>query len=282
MSNSVDKYPFEETPLKIIESLIDIQKDLIFIYHDNELILFNKASKNFFGVDDLSQFAREFGTLENRFMPHDFYFHGGKVQEDQTWQEAILSVDESERIVSMLNHKIKPHAFSVTVEVPLEGYELVFFHDITTDLIKRIMTDNNTNLDTDTKAYNRNYFEHISSRLTSAAIFNEKYLGLSLIELENSDKSLIQSVAESIHTQIRSDDMLVRWNEKSFLLVFLVSSEEHLELIGRKIVDTLRELHAASKARISMSVQRNEETIQAIIKRCSEALDDTNENLIYL
>ncbi|QOP41062.1 hypothetical protein [Sulfurimonas marina] len=277
MSDSVDKNLFEDTPLKIIESLIDIQKDLVFIYHDNEPVLFNKASRNFFGLETLEQFAREYGKLENRFMPHDFYFHAGKIEEQQSWLEAIESTDETDRIISMLNHKIKPHAFSVTIERPVDGYELVFFHDITTDLIKRIMTENNTNLDTDTHAYNRNYFEHISPRLISAATFNEKLIGICLIELENDEKDFIESVAATIKCNIRHDDMLVRWSKNSFLLVFLVASEEHANLVGRKIVDTLCHCQPTQTIRTAMSLQRTEDTVSTIIQRCENRLGETND-----
>lgn len=272
--NSSDKYPFEETSLKIIESLIDMQNDLVFVYYDNEPILFNKASRNFFGLESLEQFAREYGTLENRFMPHDFYFHAGKIENQQTWREAIKSLDEADRIVSMLNHKIKPHAFSVTVENPLDGYELVFFHDITTDLIKRIMTENKTNLDPDTGAYNRNYFEHISPRLISAATFNEKLLGICLIELASDETSLVQSVSQTIKDNIRHDDMLVRWNKKSFMVIFLVGSPEHAQLVGRKIVNNL---NLSQPVQTSMSVQGDEDNIQTIIQRCENALRETND-----
>lgn len=282
MKSSVSEFPFDHTSLKIIESLIDMNKDLVFVFHNDKPILFNKASKNFFGLDSLEEFAREFGTLENRFMPHDFYFHAEKTEENQTWRQAISSLDESDRIVSMLNHNIKPHAFSVTIDIPVDGYEIVFFHDITTDLIKRIMTENKTNLDTNTVAYTRNYFEHISSRLITAAIFNEKSIGICLVEFDSDDKNFIKSISESIKSNIRTDDMLVRWSEKSFVIVFLVGSEEHVHLFGRKIVDTIKELHLSQTVRIGMSVQREQDTVQKIIKRCENVLEDTQESFSFV
>lgn len=282
MNNSIDESPFEHNSLKVIESLIDMHKDLVFVYYNDKPILFNQASKDFFGVDTLKEFAREFGTLENRFVPHDSYFHGSKIGNQQTWQQAIISIDKSERIVSMLDHKIKPHAFGVTIEKPLEGYELIFFNDITSQLIKRIMTEHKTNLDSSTQAYNRKYFEHISPIILTAATFNEKLIGMCLIEFQNDEVGFTQNIAESIKKNIRDDDMLVRWTDRSFLLVFLVSSEDDARSVGRKIFETTNQFQAIQKTRVCMSLKKNEETIATMILRCETSLTETAENFIFV
>ncbi|MDH4943696.1 hypothetical protein [Sulfurimonas sp. C5] len=282
MNSSIEESPFEHNSLKVIESLIDMHKDLVFVYHNNKPILFNQASKVFFGVETLKEFAREFGTLENRFVPHDSYFHVSTIDNEHPWQQSIMSIEESDRIISMLDRKIKPHAFSVTVEIPLDGYELIFFNDITSQLIKRIMTENKTNLDSNTQAYNRTYFEHVSPIILTAATFNEKLIGICLVEFEHEEVEFAQSISESIKNQIREDDMLVRWNDKSFLLLFLISSEEDAHSVSQKIRDTLNQFQATHKTRVCMGLKNKHESIEAIISRCENSLTDTQENFISL
>lgn len=280
MNNSDDESQFENHSLKIIEALIDKHKDLVFVYHNSHPILFNQASRDFFGVDTLKEFAREFGTLENRFVPHDSYFHTSKIDNEDTWRQAISSIEHSERIVSMLDRKIKPHAFSVTVEKPVDGYELIFFNDITSQLIKRIMIESHTNLDSTSQAYSRKYFEHVFPMILTAATFNEKLIGTCLIEFEKDEVSFTQSVSESIKKQIRDDDMLVRWSERSFLLLFLIGSEEDADSVAHKIVETINQFQSIQKSRVCMSLKRSLETIATVIERCEVSLTDTQENFV--
>lgn len=270
--------PFNDQSLKVIESMIDKNKDLVFVFHNGEPILFNKASKDFFGVDTLKEFRREFGSLENKFVPHDSYFHASKTGEQETWQESLLALDKSEQIVSMISSHIKAHAFSVSIDIPLEGFEIIYFSDITTSLIKTIMTQNNTNLDSDSGAYSKKYFEHISPRFLSAAEFNEKLISTCLIELESDDNNLVQRVADSIKDNTRDDDMLVRWSSRSFLLASLIGSKEHAYSFGDKILTTIKQNRSQEKIRVAMTLQSEKDHIHTMISRCENRLKDSEES----
>lgn len=281
MNSLIDELHDKESLVKIIESLLDNQKDLVFVFYKNELVLFNKASKIFFGINTPIEFLREYGNLEHRFMPHDYYFHPGKIEDSKDWIEALYELSESKRIVSMLNHKIKPHAFSVDIKYPFKGCEIVYFSDITTELIKRIMTENHTNMDNETNAYNRNYFEHISSQLVSAAIFNEKLIGVSLVEF-NDEELLTQQMAQKLKNNIRSDDMLIRWNKKSFLLLFFLSEHQHVHFLGKKVLSTLEQSSLSHKVSICSSVQNDKESLDTLIQRCESQISENIEKYVII
>lgn len=268
--------------LEIINSLINKNNDLVFIFYENKLVLFNQAARKFFNVENIEHFQKEFGDLASRFVPHELYFHAGKITNTQTWQEAIQDLEKSKRIVSMFNHNFKPHAFSVTVDNPLEHYELICFHDITTSLIKSLMSENKTNIDQSSGAYNKNYFEHIAPGLINAADFNEKFIALCVINLNASDKENVYKLAENIKQQIRDDDMLIRWNDTNFLLACLLSSEDHALAVTKKILQTAKENRLFHNLQIVTTIKQNSESIKSAVKRCELKLEEATEEFLLV
>ncbi|MEJ2414068.1 MAG: hypothetical protein P8Y22_02145 [Sulfurimonas sp.] len=282
MADTNSNIALNKSALEIINSLINKNNDLIFLFYRNELVLFNQATRTFFDVEDIKHFQKEFGDLASRFVPHELYFHTGKITNDQTWQEAILDLEESKRIVSMFNHNFKPHAFSVTVDNPLEEYEVLFFHDITTSLIKSLMHENNTNLDQSSGAYNKNYFEHIAPGLIDAATFNEKFIALCMIRLNTSDKESLYTLSENIKQQIRDDDMLVRWNDTNFVLACLLSSEDHALAVTKKVLQTSKEEQSSPKLQIVTTLKQDGESIKNAIKRCEMKLEESTVEYLVI
>ena len=280
--SEIDKsFPLDNDAQTVIKALIDKNKDIIFVFHNNQLVLFNQAAQNFFHIDNIADFHKEFDSLENRFVPHDFYFHAEKISDNQTWQQAIMELEESKRIVSIFNHSFKPHAFSVSVDTPLDQYELIFFHDITTELIKSLMIENNTNLDQSSGTYNRNYFESISSGYIDAAAFNEKLIALCIINVTSKEQETMHNVAQDIKRQIRDDDMLTRWSKTSFLLTCLISSEDHALAVTKKILDSSTKNKIAS-LQIITTIKQSNESINSAIKRCEKKIQDTFEEYLVI
>ncbi|MGZ5209028.1 MAG: hypothetical protein ACXWB0_08435, partial [Sulfuricurvum sp.] len=206
---------------KLFQSAIDTQNNLIVLLHRNTPILFNKAFQNFTNLPTVKEFLREFGSLPNRFVPHDAYFHAGKTENPDEWTTALAALPEVDRIVSMINFRAEPYAFSVTIDAPAEEYTIVSFADISQDLIKRIMIENDVSIDKESGAYNHDYFVHTAKSFQNAAEFNEKVIGITMIELLSSDtdaKQYLHDFSSSIKSNIRQSDMLVRWEKKIFLL----------------------------------------------------------------
>ncbi|WP_428737771.1 hypothetical protein [Sulfurimonas sp.] len=281
MSDINKDLPLDESAQTLIKSLIDKNKDLVFVFYKNQLVLFNQAAQKFFHVDDIAHFTREFARLEDRFVPHNFYFHAEKISDNQTWQQAIMELEESKRIVSIFNHNFKPHAFSVIVDTLQDQYEVIFFHDITTDLIKSLMIENNTNLDESSGAYNRNYFENISSGYVDAASFNDKLIALCIINVNSKDKDTIYSVAQDIKRQIRDDDMLTRWSDTSFLLTCLIWSEDHALAVTKKILESSK-TNKVFSLQIITTIKQSNESMNSAIKRCEKKLQETSQEYLII
>ena len=84
----------------------------------------------------------------------------------------------------MFNTFHEPRAFGVAIDSSHPDYTVLTLTDISATLIKRIMIENDVSVDK-RGAYNKEYFLHTSEILQDGARFNEKEIGLTLINLED-------------------------------------------------------------------------------------------------
>jgi GGDEF domain-containing protein len=270
---------------KLFQSAIDTQTNLIVLMQENTPILFNKAFQNFTGIPTAKMFLREYGSLLNRFVPHDAYFHFGKVENPELWTDEFLNLPESDRIVSMIDARAEPYAFSLTLDQPVEGYTILSFTDISQDLIKRIMIENDVSIDKESGAYNKDYFIHTSKSFLDAARFNKKLIGITMVELISSPEEAeryLHDFTSSIKSNIRQSDMLVCWDKSLFLLAYLVDSSENALKFSQKLLTLMKEEPFESVKsmtfRLGTAVQTAEEEMDEIISRAQRALEHSSES----
>lgn len=270
-------------------SAINTQKDLVVLMHKHTPILFNKAFKDFANVSSVNEFLGEFGPLHERFVPHDSYFHSGKTDTPDEWTIALMALPEHNRIVSMFNSKTEPYAFSVGVDNSVNDYQIVTFSDISQDFIKRIMIENDVSIDKESGAYDKDYFIHTSKSFNDAAEFNEKFIGITMIEListEHETEQFLRDFTSSIKSNIRQSDMLVRWDKKIFLLAYLANTAGDVIAFSQKLLLVMRQEPFERLNTISMrmgaTVQNENEDINAIIKRAQKALEQSNSLQVTL
>lgn len=231
----------DEICLALIKRVVDSQKDLIIIFHNNEIVLVNRAFYNFFSVSSLEEYKTEFGLFVDNFVPHPHYFHKDKVKDGSSWFNAILKLPEMERVVSMMTPSYEPHAFSVHVD-KIEEYVIGVFEDITQTLIKRIMIENNANIDKESGAYAKNYFLQVAQSYQDAVVFNEKIVSAILIKANkkdgscvSSDGNILKALVSHFKSVIRQDDMLIRWSDNAFLLIYLVDNAKSAQMMLDKL-----------------------------------------------
>jgi len=272
---------------KLFQAVIDTQKNLIVLMHKNDPIIFNKAFKEFVDVDNVKEFRREFGSVLDRFVPHNAYFHAGKVDNRDEWIASLMALPEADRIVSMVSSRADPYAFSVAVNSPVGDYTIVSFTDISQDLIKRIMIENDVSIEKESGAYNKDYFIHTAKSFHDAAEFNEKAIGITMIELMSSDheaEKYLRDFTSSIKSNIRQSDMLVRWGRKVFVLAYLVDTPEHAMKFSQKLLFVMRQEPFQSLSTISMrlgvAIRTDKEDIGQIIKRAETALHESGDSQV--
>ncbi len=246
-------------------------KNLIVVFKDGEPILTNAVFNTFFGVASFELYKSNFGSFVDNFVLHPSYFNKEKILEGKEWFDAILELDETDRIVSMMNALHEPYAFSVTVDKNKDGYLMVIFTDITQQLIKRIMIENNVSIDKLSGAYDKKYFLQVTQSFEDAAEFNEKIIGITEINLVSDDElgaDELKLFVKMLKSVIRQDDMLVRFSREKFLLVYLVDDELKAKQVTKKIHEMLdKESSAKLKYTLDSISQRSKESVKVLIKK---------------
>jgi len=269
---------------KLLQSAIDTQNNLVILMHRNTPVLFNKAFQNFTNMPTVKAFVREFGSILNRFVPHDAYFHAGKT-DSENWIESLQNIPESDRIVSMINCRAEPYAFSVTIDTQVPEYTTISFCDISQDLIKRIMIENDVSIEKESGAYYKDYFVHTSKSFQNAAVFNEKSIGITMLAMDACDEDCekyLYDFSACIKKHIRQSDMLVRWDKKVFMLAYLVENTDNAMRFSQKLLGVMKEEPfknlSAFNMRLGTTIQAYNEEIDDIISRAEGALNRSSES----
>lgn len=260
----------EDVSLAMLQSILNIQKGLVVIFDNEKIILANSAFKKFFAVSSLEQYREEFGPFVRNFVPHPSYFHADKIQNKSSWYDAILELQEIDRVVSMVTPSYEPHAFSVEI-IKVEEYVVAIFDDITQTLIKRIMIENNANIDIKSGAYAKAYFLQIAQSYQDASLFNKKIISAILIKTDSNNDSSLKSFVANLKGMTRQDDMLIRWDDDSFLLLYLVDTAQNAKVMINKLNQVCtREGMGEIAYTLTQFVQNDGEGITAFIKRVED------------
>lgn len=254
--------------IELMNSIANLQDNLITVFKGSELLLSNNAFHDFFGVRSLKEYKENFGEFVENFVPHPSYFNKEKIQNNDSWFDAILKLHEIDRVVSILSSDYEPYAFSVSIDKSVDGFAIVSFTDITQTLIKRIMIENNANIDAKSGAYSKQYFTQIMKSFEDAALFNEKIIGITHIELSSSteiDEEKIREFVTHLQTFTREDDMLIRWNQHSFLLAYLVDNTQKSENVNSKL-QSIKPISSLSY-NFNFSIQEKKESLSKIIQK---------------
>jgi len=261
-------------PYTLLEMVVDTQTNLVVIIEDEKPILINKAFKDFFGVNSFEQYTQGFGAFINNFVPHPSYFHAGKIAEGETWIQSLMALADKDKIVSMLNTSHEPRAFNVTLNDAHEQYTVMSLEDISANLIKCIMIENDMNMDEKSGAYTKDYFLHTAEILQDGAAYNEKEVGLSLIHLDVTDEVVFRDSVKRIKGVIRENDILVKWSGDMLLLAYLTDKKDNAILFTKKVHGLLRSVNASTV----ISLVHADEKIPSLIHKMRTELDALNKN----
>lgn len=257
--------------LELAKQIANMNKEFIVVFEGDDIIMTNKSFNKFFGVSSTQEYKRNFGAFVNNFVPHPSYFNAEKINEGETWFESILQLDEIDRVVSFISQNHEPHAFSVSLNQEVEGLQIATFEDITQDLIKRIMISNNANIDAKSGAYTKQYFLQIKKSYEEAALFNEKIIGITMIEISRElglGQDNVKTFVETFLNSIRKDDMLVKWADDKFLLAFLVDDDEKAAQVTAKLKEMFKQCKIDGFSyELSSIWQKEKESIAKLISK---------------
>jgi hypothetical protein len=248
-----------DTQKALITTLLDHEGDLLVLMENDLPMLCNRAFCDFFDIDDVNDILRQIGKVENRFVPHDTYFHAGKMQEEMTWYESIVTFSKADQIVSMLNAAMQPHAFEVDV-TRVDTMHMIRFRDVTQTLIKRILIENDASINKKSGAYSKEYFMHTAQGVMDATVFNEKGIGITIITRSTESQGSLEEFTNILKRMLRSEDMLIHWSDTVFVLLYMIDHDSDIQSVTNKLRskfsgDSSTKLYSESKTAQSNLLQ---------------------------
>jgi hypothetical protein len=268
---------------QLIQNIVDAQEDLLILFQGEQPFLMNQAALDFFAVSSFSQYQEQFGAFSNNFVPHPSYFNMHKVNEGESWIAALAALDEKDKIVSMVNRSHEPRAFGVSVNTEHDEYTVLTLKDISANLIKCIMIENDVSMDKHSGAYNKEYFLHTSEILKDGAAYNEKEIGLTMMRLDVDNKDAFTQVVSKIKEGIRQNDMLVKWSSNTLLLAYMVDQADNAMVLSQKLSSIIsQERSSGMNFNLAVTLVKDNEKITGAISRLNQSLEEEGMNKLKL
>ncbi|CAM3980158.1 diguanylate cyclase [Arcobacter cloacae] len=273
---------------KFINTILDIQPNMIFIINKTESIFANKFLLDFFDCKNLEEFQKKYFCLAQTFIQEELFFHLGKINDNSTWIDNILKLKSEKRIVSILHPTTKTtKVFNVSiVELEDEQY-LISLTDISDTILKQIQLENKSTHDKLTGAFNREYFESHKNLIINEYTKENHLLIFSILDIDffknvndtyghDVGDRVLKQFVQIIQNSSRNDDLVIRWGGEEFILLLKINSIDNakkvLENIRKTIAQTSFEKVEHITCSIGATVYRENETIEDSFKRADKAL----------
>ena len=279
---------------KFINTILDIQPNMIFIVDNSGPIFANRFFLDFFDCKNLKEFQKRHSCLAQTFIEEELYFHLGKIVDNNSWIENILNLKSEKRIVSILHPNTSlTKVFNVSiVELEDEQY-LISLTDISDTILKQIQLENKSTHDKLTGAYNREYFETHYKLIINEYTKDDNLLFLSILDIDFFKKvndtyghdvgdKVLKQFVNVIQKSSRKDDLLIRWGGEEFLLLTKVKSIDNAKKVLENIRNAISQASFEGIKHITCSIgatnYKENENIEESFKRADDALYEAKNN----
>ncbi|WP_304545795.1 sensor domain-containing diguanylate cyclase [Sulfurimonas microaerophilic] len=277
-----------------LQDVIDTQNSIVILTDSKELKFANKTFLEFFGYEKMEDFLKKYNCICDRFIEQDSFFHLGKVKEDEeNWIESLLNLSGRQRVVSMLNYSVEPHAFAVSINNFGENEYIVNFIDITDSMVEKLELKKEANIDELTQLYNRIYFNKNIENILQVNKKHEFKTGIIFFDIDHfknvndtyghdAGDEVLQTVAMLVKKHTRMDDKVIRWGGEEFIVISAVEHEESLAQIAEHLRVVIEEynFNKVGSVTCSFGCQMYDEgkDILETIKKADEKLYFAKEN----
>jgi len=289
----------------ILQNIIDTDANINFVTNFDSISFANSSFLRFFNVKDIEGFENKFASIESVFMEHDDYVYPtmiGSCNKDndktcfgELFFKRIKNIDESKRVVLMMDKTMEPKSFYINISVidANKHIYLIALTDITKMTIEKVNIEQKAYYDGLTGVYNRNklneFFEQELLRV-------ERYkhnLSVAIIDIDHfknfndthghlvGDEVLIM-LAQQVEKKVRKTDVFARWGGEEFVILFVETGVVDAEVTANNIREHIGKLShktaGAVTASFGLTQYKEGDTLESLFKRCDDALYVAKDN----
>jgi len=279
--------------ISMLKNVIDVQQNIVFISDGKQIIHANKSFLSFFAATNLVQFQKNIGCISEKFIEHgDYYF---PTKYTKSWIEEILSLAPHKRIITLFNvNTLEPTIFMVNIiNIQEKSNQFVIsLEDITEKQFDDSKFYYNSTHDTMTKAYNRSYIHHSLEDEINRAKRYHNVFSLVRFNIDNLEKindtlgyiegdQIIEKVIDIVIKNIRTSDLVARFDSDDFLILLTETSANKCELVCQNLKQAIQTLDKESDSTVSLSFGYTQfhisDNVRTILERTSKALYQAKE-----
>ena len=242
--------------------ILDTQDSMVIITDSKKLIDVNKRFLTFFGLKNEEILFKENSCVCKNFIKSEHYFY---TQDDtHNWVESIMKLEQTKRIVLMMDSSGEEHGFSVSMSEFAHDSFIITFNDITYTLEEQLKLKQKVLLDKLTGAYNREFFHNNIETLIQSCQSQSKKLGLIMFDIDhfidlndtyghNKGDEVLVKLSQCVQDSIRVNDFFIRWGGEEFILLFCVKSTEESLRVAETLRVKIANLHFEDIAHVTCS-----------------------------
>ena len=274
------------------QNIVDLQDNLILVTDGNQVVNANKAVFDFFGVDTLFMFQKEYHCIRQFFQEGEGYFSPKQDDIRENWIEQIIKELKGDDVLVAIEDKEKQiHNFTIKAKRFYDLY-ILSLTDVTVMAKKTRKFKHQANFDTLTQIYNRNMFNQLMEEKLKEASLKHSSMSFVILDIDHfknvndtyghlAGDAVLKHLTALVSKHTRESDIFARWGGEEFILA-LETDKEH----AMKIVENIRILIEKEPfeevgnitCSFGLTQFQKGDTIKSITNRADEALYEAKES----
>jgi diguanylate cyclase (GGDEF)-like protein len=283
-----------EEGIKQIKSILDAQDNLVIVTDGTNILNVNKKFLEFFNLKSIN----ESGCISDYFIQEEGFFCIENMEgSDLSWFEYMIhNLNEIDRIVKINNAKKQPRIFKINIDnyEEKDEYYVISLTDITEIKEKSNLLEYQATHDTLTGLFNRQKFHDIFAKEVRRDKRYQNDLSIIMFDIDFFKKindefghligdEVLIDISKLVLTIIREHDTMVRWGGEEFVILLPETNLNGAIYVAEKIRENIsaynhKQVNQSITASFGVTVLKEKDTEENIIRRADEALYQAKEN----
>ena len=272
-----------------VRTLIDSQKDIVILTNGTRLKDANKTFLDFFHVESIDEFCRQYGCICNLFIETGKFADPVRIK-GKNWIRFLQNKGSEEQVVVMFDRgRGEERIFSVSInQMDETDLYVISFKDITELEKEKRYFKIEAMMDHLTQIYNKRAFEHyLEDKIDEMRFYGRKDIAIIMFDIDHfklvNDRyghqkgdRILYALAKVVKGAIRKSDFFARWGGEEFMIVLegvsLEEAVETAEAIRKKIEGHFFDISQKLTCSFGVTLLSQNETAEEALERVDRLL----------